>query len=57
MKASCISRNVNPEKDIYVSGNGKPEKRFIFQVTEIVIFQETELSYISGKAYSEPWHI
>ena len=28
--------------------NGNPEKFFIFQ--------ETELSDISGKIYSEPWH-
>ena len=30
-----------------ISGNGKPEKLFIFQ--------ETELSYVSGKEYPEPW--
>ena len=30
---------------------------FIFsQKKAVLIFQETELSYISRKGYSEPWH-
>ena len=38
------------------------EKKAFFAIQEtettkeFLIFQETELSYTSGKAYSEPWH-
>ena len=32
----------------YISENENPEK--------LLIIHETELSYLSGKVYSEPWH-
>ena len=61
-KNPYISGNRNPKKASYISGNGTfqstPKKCFIFQETETqkknLIFPETELSYISGKVYSEP---
>ena len=39
---------IHPEKISYTSGNEKP--------SEILTFQEAELSHISGKQCLEPWH-
>ena len=38
----------------YILGNGNPPK---FQERYVQNPSITELSYISGKIYSEPWHI
>ena len=46
MEPSYILGNANPEKTSYISENGNPE--FFF------IFQEMELSYISGGTYRAP---
>ena len=55
MELFCISEDAKLEKILYIfskescsyiSEHGNPKKFFIFQ--------ETELSYISGKVYSEP---
>ena len=42
-------RKRKPLKTSYFFSKETPQKFFIFQ--------ETEPSYISGKVYSEPWHI
>ena len=41
----------------YISGNENPQKILIFQETELSYTSgKTELSYSSGKEYSEPQH-
>ena len=66
-KLGDIKKNP-PEKLSYISGKRNPEKIVIFSQKKAVlifqetpkqlsIFQETELSYISGNAYLEPWYI
>ena len=58
-KASYISRNgtfqSTPIKFLIFQEAETPKKSLIFfQKKAVLIFQETELSYISGKLYSEP---
>ena len=65
LKESCsyISGNRNPEKICnwnlsYISENVNPRKNSVyFRKRSFFTFQETELSDISGKLYTEPWYI
>ena len=51
-------KNIYPGEISYASGNGNPEKFLIFSQKKAgLIFWEAELSYISRKAYLEPWYI
>ena len=58
-----------PEKSSYTSGNGTPKRTsYIFSKKscsyisrngnpkKLLICQQTEVSYISGRVYSKPWH-
>ena len=72
LKESCcwklyISGNGKPKKISnifsnwslsYISVNVNPRKNLVYlRKRSFFTFQETELSYISGKVYTEPWFI
>ena len=66
-KPEKTSYNFSKESFSYILEKGSPEKNYLcfrktkpktiflyFRKRNFLIFQETDLSYISGKVYSEP---